>query len=220
LSEKIDKAAREALLLLGEQEGEAEDRTGPVATRALVPVQPQKLSLEEMKTYALTAFKSRVYKGLESAEEALIKIQVGQEAGLSPSVALILIDIIDGKPSFSANYVAGKIKQSSRYDYRVKELTNDRAVLVFFEWGGEVGTYAFTMEDAKQAELLIKNGKKQPSWHRFPRAMLFSRALTGGARIYCPDILGVGITPYLGSDKAVEDDILDAEWTEIKKKGN
>ena len=45
-----------------------------------------------------------------------------------------------------------------------------------------------TMEDAKRAGLLGKT-----SWQRYPEDMLFARALSRGARRFCPDALGGAI---------------------------
>jgi hypothetical protein len=61
--------------------------------------------------------------------------------------------------------------------------------IAFFDRGQQlVPTSVFTMEDAKRSEVLSGGNKK--NWEKFPRNMLFARALSNGARRHCPDIFG------------------------------
>jgi len=82
------------------------------------------------------------------------------------------------------------VKRSGNYDYRIKEHTDKVCTITFYQRDGdkwvEVGGSSFSMEDAKRADLL----KPDSGWMKFPRAMLFSRAISQGARIYCPDAIG------------------------------
>jgi len=48
-----------------------------------------------------------------------------------------------------------------------------------------LGTETFTMEMAQRANLTTN-----PSWKKFPEAMLWARCLTAGVRARCPDALG------------------------------
>lgn len=57
-------------------------------------------------------------------------------------------------------------------------------VLRFFDRGEECGTSMFTMDDAKRAKLSGDN------WQKYPQAMLYARALSKGARMFCPDVFG------------------------------
>jgi hypothetical protein len=47
-----------------------------------------------------------------------------------------------------------------------------------------IGTTTFTMNDAQRAGLGGQN------WKKYPRAMLFARAISAGYREHCPDALG------------------------------
>jgi hypothetical protein len=168
------------------------------------------MSVDDALKLARAAVASKAYKGLDSPTKALIKIRYGQEVGLLPMQSLQQIYIVNDVPSFSARFIAARIKASRpRYNYRVKERTNTKCVLEFWEDGEVAGLSEWTIEDAKRAGLLDKAGTP---WKTYPRAMLFSRALTEGARVYCPDVIGLTIyTPEeLGGEPAPED-VIDAE---------
>ena len=87
-------------------------------------------------------------------------------------------------PSKSANLIAAAIKRSGRYNYRVRKMTDTECTITFFENGEEIGVSTFTAADAKTAGL---NGD---NWRKFPRNMLFARAISNGAKWYCPDLSG------------------------------
>lgn len=181
-------------------------------TKALVPVHTSKsgdLTLSEMKDMAQWAYKSGEFKSLKSPFQALLLMQYGRELGFGPATSLQLVYSVGGTPSLKANTIAALIKQvrwrdtsMCRYDYRVKEKSNQRCVLDFYERSdsGQLelrGSQEYTMEDAKLAGYSTKKNKDgSPNmYQRMPRPLLFARCLTEGARTYCPDCLG-GIVPY------------------------
>jgi hypothetical protein len=133
--------------------------------------------------------KSGYFKDIRDASQAFIKIIAGRELGIGAIAALKGVNIDkDGKISYGATAIAAAIKSSGRYDFRVKQLDNQSATLVFFEQGKEVGVSAFTMIDAKAAGLL--EGPNKLTWTRYPRNMLFARALTNGQRWFAPNVGG------------------------------
>lgn len=128
---------------------------------------------------------SGLFPDTKTANVALVKVLAGSEYGLGPVAAMTGIHVIDGKPAPSAGTLAGLVKKSGRYDYRVKEWTGQACVLEFSERGESVGESSFTFDDAKRAGL---SGKKV--WQNYPRNMLFARAVANGVRLYCPDLVG------------------------------
>ena len=117
--------------------------------------------------------------------QAVVKIIYGQELGISPAASMSGIHIIKGKPVLSATALAGLIKsRRPLYDYRVLELNNTCCELEFFEQGKSVGKSSFTLEEARIAEVTTSNS----NWKKYPKNMLFARAISNGARLYCPDI--------------------------------
>ena len=166
-------------------------------------------SLDEIERVAVCCAESGYYKDVRDASQAVVKMLAGREMGIGPIRALSEIHIIEGKPCASATAIAANVKKSGRYDFRVRERSNERCELEFFERGPgpegyvAVGTVGWTLEDAQRAGL---SGKA--NWKKYPRAMLFARALTEGVRTFCPDAAGgVVYTPeeLMPSHRARED---------------
>ena len=108
--------------------------------------------------------------------KAITKVMAGQELGLPPFASMRGIHVISGKPVLGANLIASLIKSHPRYNYRVKRMEEKVVVISFFENGEEIGESSFTIEEARKAG--VKNLDK------FPRYMLFDRAISNGARWY------------------------------------
>lgn len=152
-------------------------------------------------------FKSGFFPDVRSAAQAAVKIMAGQEIGVGPFAAMRGIIIDHGKMELNAGLVGSLVKKSV-YDYRIREHNNDLCVLEFFEGTQPLGISRFTVQDARTAGLLT--GTNAHSWEHYPRNMLFSRAMTNGARWYCPDI-------FSGAIYAPEelDGVIDGETGEV-----
>ncbi len=131
-------------------------------------------------TLGETFHKSGMFADIKSAAQAVVKIMAGAEMGISPFQAMSGIHIIQGKPTIGAGLMASRVKASGKYNYRVLEMTDTICTVEFTENGQPIGVSTFTIEDAKKA------GTK--NLDRFPRNMLFARAMSNGVRWYCPDI--------------------------------
>ena len=127
-----------------------------------------------------TFAKSGYFKDASDATKAIVKIMAGQELGIPPVASMQGIHIIQGAPSMGAGLMAAQVKRSGKYNYRIRELTDDKATIEFFEGKESVGTSIFTAADAKKA------GTQNMS--KYARNMLFARAMSNGVRWYCPDI--------------------------------
>jgi hypothetical protein len=117
--------------------------------------------------------------GQETAQ-AIVKILAGQEMGIGPFAAMSGIHVIHGKPSLGANIMAAAVKAHPKYDYRVKTMQNELVEIIFYEDGEELGISAFSKADATAAST--------QNMGKFPRNMLFARAISNGIRWYCPDV--------------------------------
>jgi hypothetical protein len=137
---------------------------------------------------------SGFFKNVQSEAQAFVKIMLGREFGLGPAESMRSVYVVNGKPAFEAAWIAGRIKSSGKYDYKILEHDDERCVLRFFQDGkpitGIMGPnnkpipdVSFTMADARKADIL-----KNPNYQKYPRNMLFARALTNGARFHTPDI--------------------------------
>lgn len=125
--------------------------------------------------------------------KAIVKIIAGQEMGIPPVEAMRGLDIIQGQVAIGAGLMAAKIKSSEKYDFKVRQWDNTACIIEFFERSEETGKYEtagvseFTLQDAATAGL---SGKDM--WRKYPRNMLFARAMSNGQTIYAPDIFQVG----------------------------
>jgi hypothetical protein len=140
--------------------------------------------LDEVLTLGKTLAASGYFNDTRDAAQAAVKVLAGQELGLGPIASMTGIYIVKGRVTMSANLMAAQIKRSGRYNYRVTTMTNDAVVVEFYESGQSIGVSSYTADDAKAAGLW---GSSDP-WKKSPRNMLFARAMSNGARWFCPDI--------------------------------
>lgn len=116
-----------------------------------------------------------------------VKIMAGQELGVPAYAAARGIDIINGQVAPDAGLTAALVKGSGRYRYHVAQWDAQSCLihwyeLVSSEWLA-LGSSSFTLDEAKTAGLM-----RNAAWTHYPKAMLWARAMTQGARAYCPDI--------------------------------
>lgn len=156
---------------------------------------------DDLQRFCKAMVASGFFKDTRDIAQAVVKVQYGAELGIPPVSAMQGVYIVEGRPALSAGLIASRIKASGRYDYRIELMTDERCVLRFYERGQEVGESDFSIEDAEAAGVAHK-----PTWKRYSRNMLFSRALSNGARWYCPDVfMGAVYTPEeLGDIETVE----------------
>ena len=164
------------------------------------------MSNELMKVTATEAmhlgkafYESKLFKDVTSAQQAVVKIMAGAEIGIPPFAAMSGIHIIQGKPTIGAGLMASTIKGSGKYDYRVIESSETKCSIDFYEVprrgiimkskdGREeeipgmqfLGNSTFTIEDAKRAGT--------QNLQKFPKNMLFARAISNGVKWFTPDI--------------------------------
>ena len=148
------------------------------------------MTFQEIQGMAEAFVKSGMFTDVKQMAQAVVKIQAGRELGLPPVYSMQNINMIRNRLTSSANVMAMLVKKSGKYDYRIKEHTDQKCSLTFYQIDSgksiEVGVSTFTMDDAKRADLV----KPESGWVKYPRAMLFSRAISQGARIYAPDAIG------------------------------
>ena len=127
--------------------------------------------------------RSGYFSDVREASQAVVKILAGQELGIGPIAAMTGIYIVKGRVTLSANLMAAQIKRSGRYTYIVRTMADNGCSIEFFENERSIGTSSFTEADAKAAGLL--GGE---NWKKFPRNMYFARAISNGAKWFCPDV--------------------------------
>jgi hypothetical protein len=145
-----------------------------------------------------------------NAEQAAIKIMAGHELRLGPLQAMMNVHVIAGESGgyricLSAGLVGALIKKSGRYTYEVTHSDEESCAIDFFDLQTamlvsqgqpvqnrkKIGSAEFSIKEAERANLLkTRAGKIKRNWAQYPGDMLFARALTRGARRFCPDVFG------------------------------
>ena len=156
--------------------------------------------MNELSTAATALHASGFFSDVKTQAQAMVKVMAGAELGLPPFASMSGIHIVQGKPVLGANLIATMVKNSGRYDYRIKHLDDRACVLSWYENGKPVGEAGFTIEEANAAGLTNK-----PTWKAYASDMLFARALTRGARRYAPGIFG-GAPIYTPDEMGVDTD--------------
>jgi len=151
-----------------------------VKKKVAVIRQHVQISIEEINTMAKAFFESGMFQDTKSAAQAMVKIQAGQEVGIKPFAAMTGINIIMGKPVIGAGIIASRIKASGKYDYKVVQQDDKACSIDFYQGGSLIGNSIFTIEDARKA------GTK--NLDKFPRNMLFARAISNGVKWHTPDV--------------------------------
>jgi hypothetical protein len=146
---------------------------------ALERYQPPR-SLGEIERLAGHFAKSGLFGGNPS--QIIVKMLAGAENGIPPFAAVQGIDIIQGRPVVGADLLARAVKESGRYDFRVRVLSDEECRIEFFQGGDSIGVSTFTRDDAKKAGLASKD-----NYQKFGRNMLYARAMSNGVRWFCPD---------------------------------
>lgn len=154
--------------------------------------------------------------GKQAASQCLIKMLAGKAWGIDPFNAVAQIHIIQGKPTLSAHLMAAIIKKSKKYNYKVVTHNKEVCLIHFFENNEFVGESEFSIKDAEQAKL---TGDKK-LYGLYPKNMLWSRAMSNGAKWYCAELFGGSVydTEEIGQDNNNQNsDYIDTEVEEIKE---
>lgn len=147
--------------------------------------------------------------GIKTPEQAVAIILKGRELGIPPMQALSHIHVINGKPTMSAELMLAQImrlhpKTKISYPKRTSEVCE----LKVQREGSEPSLFSFTIQDAQAAGIL-----GNPTWKKYPRAMLHARCISEMARSLFPDaISGVSYTPEeLGATVNEDGQVIDVE---------
>ncbi len=160
--------------------------------------------------YALAS--GMVPKSYATPEQVMLGMEYALELGMPPLTGLRCIAVIKGTPSIFGDMPMALVRRSGLMDScDEKVYTKDGAVMCLANGNISAEVYAasctvvrkhtggaaverfFTMDDAKRAGLLGKDGP----WHTYPRRMLQMRARSQALKDVFPDALsGIAITEY------------------------
>lgn len=162
--------------------------------------EPQQLSMKDQFQFAeLVTQGDMVPKDYRNQPaNAMIAIGLGQSMGLSPAESLYRIDVIQGKPTASAELIASNVRKAG-HTLRVEVDEQNMSVrATVYRADDPEFPHSVTrdMAWAKQMGLVNKDNYKQQ-----PLTMLQWRAISGVGRLACPEALyGVQYIPDELSD--------------------
>lgn len=163
--------------------------------------------LSDINQIATTFVKSKLFADAQSVDVAIVKIMAGMEFGLKPFQSMQSIDIIQGKIFIKPLLLAGLIKQSNKYDYRIIKSNIQECIIDFFENGEKIGQSIVTIEDCNRMGLTNKD-----NWKKQPQTMLYNRCMSQGARRYTPDLFLMPV--YTEGDEYSNNSIIETSKTE------
>lgn len=151
---------------------------------AIVKHEEQKQELDYFRNLASIASKS----GTNSmAPETMLNIMLtARDLGISPMKAINGgFYVVNGKISMSTALMADRIRKEG-HSIKIPEWSSKKcAVLGTRKDNGDSIKFEFTMEDAAAAGLT-----NSPTWKKFPKQMLYNRAMSTLARTLFPDVVG------------------------------
>jgi len=164
------------------------------------------ITTTEIMTIAKSFADSGMFPDCKSMAQAAVKIQAGREFGIQPFAAMSGIHIIQGKPTIGAGLMAARVKGFGKYDYKVIEHNDKVCSIEYFQGKESIGVSTFTIEDARKA------GTK--NLDKFPKNMLFARAMSNGVKWFTPDIYEMPV--YVPEEMATITE--DVQAVEVPKK--
>lgn len=118
-------------------------------------------------------------------ENVLVALAQGQALGIAPIQAMNQINVIKGKPALSADLIAALVRRAG---HRLRVEGDDTYAQVTIIRADDPDyipkPIRWDMERAKRAGLL-----GNPSWQKYPAAMLRARAISEAARAWANDAL-------------------------------
>lgn len=144
------------------------------------------LSFEQMQKMAGVLLKSGFLpQSIRTPEQAITIMMTGKELGLGLMESLRSINVIQGKPTMSAQLLLGLCYRTKEVEqaYFEKE-TATEAVFVLKRKGNQPMRGVFTIEDAKRMGYAGKD-----NWVKQPATMLKWRAISAACRLAFPDAI-------------------------------
>lgn len=163
---------------------EKQNGNGKPQNQLAAPKKELPPALVEPFTIGRVFANSGFFDDAHSAAQAITKVLAGKELGIPPLAAMTGIFLVQGRVQLSSTTMAGLIKRSGKYDYKIKQHTDKICEIEFFENSKSVGISTFSIDEAKAAGLI----RPSSNWAKYPRNMLFARALSNGFKWFCPDL--------------------------------
>lgn len=122
---------------------------------------------------------------IRTKEQAAAIILTGQELDLPPMLSLREVNVIQGKPTLSAQLMLTlAYTRIPGFKANVIESTDTRCLVEFIRPGQKPYQHEFTMQDAEALKLLEKD-----NWKKQRKTMIRWRCISSGLRITAPDAI-------------------------------
>ena len=147
--------------------------------------------IEYSKLIATGSLLPQAYRG--NPANVLLAIGLGQAMGLSPAESLIRIDVIQGTPAAGAELIASNVRKAG-HKLRIQVTENPPAATCTIVRSDDPDHPITVTRDMAWAERMELS--KKDNYLKQPATMLANRAITGAARLACPESLfGVAYDP-------------------------
>jgi hypothetical protein len=194
------------------------ENKGQYQTRALVlPRTPTPTVWDLILSIGQTAHQARTL-GVNTANEAAIKMLVAYEHGIPLTSALSTVYVIDNKPCLAPVLMWAKILAHPDFGgYEEKRLEQNGGAFAGWEItlkrkSGLQATRRFTLEQAAQ---IITKGKRlidKDNWQNYPEDVCYWRTMERAAKVVFADVCqGLYSADELGADITPEGNVIEGE---------
>lgn len=155
----------------------------------------QQVSLSEQVQYANAVSKAGLLpqQYRNHPADIIVAMGLGQSMGLSPMESLYRINVINGKPTASAELIAAQVRKAG-HKLRISKDEQSQSVTATIIRADDPEAPFSVTRDRKWAQQMGLIGKD--NYQKQPMTMLTWRAVTAVAREACPEALyGVAYTP-------------------------
>lgn len=155
----------------------------------------QQVSLSEQVQYANAVSKAGLLpqQYRNHPADIIVAMGLGQSMGLSPMESLYRINVINGKPTASAELIAAQVRKAGHKLRICKDEQGQSVTAIIIRADDPESPFSVT-RDRKWAQQMGLIGKD--NYQKQPMTMLTWRAVTAVAREACPEALyGVAYTP-------------------------
>ena len=146
-------------------------------------VTTKEYSVQEIAQMGQIFAKSGMY-GIKSPEMAMTLMFQAQAEGIHPCKAMQEYHVINGKPSLSSQAMLARFQLAGGTAKWIKRTATEATLYVSHKQGGELEV-TWNIDRAKRAGLL-----GNPSWTKYPEAMLSARCISEAIRAVFPACLG------------------------------
>lgn len=142
------------------------------------------------KALATSTLVPKEYQG--NISNCMIAIDTAQRLRISPFATMQNLYIVNGRPSWSSQFIISAINKCDRFSEPLKfSISGEGDTLQCYAHtkdlsGNELRGPLITMKMAKEEGWIGKNGSK---WKTMPQVMIQYRAASFFGRLHCPDIL-------------------------------